>query len=140
MIITIAKYLWIIGSLPLIILGTIHLLYTFFTNKFSSRNKAVEEEMKTSFPVLTKHTTMWKAWMGFNASHSSGCIYIGVINLIVALQYEEVLHSPGFLLLNVFTMLFYCWLAKKYWFRIPLTGVLIATGCFIAAAVLISIS
>ena len=140
MIFTIAKYLWIIGSLPLIILGATHLMYTFFTNKFSSRNNVVEQEMKTSFPVLTKATTMWKAWIGFNASHSAGCIYIGVINLIVAIEYEAVLQSAAFLSLNITTILFYCWLAKKYWFRIPLTGVLIATCCFIAAAVLISIS
>ena len=140
MIFTIAKYLWIIGSLPLIILGMIHLMYTFFTNKFSSRNKVVEQEMKTSFPVLTRATTMWKAWIGFNASHSAGCIYIGVINLIVAIKYEVVLQSKEFLLLNIVTILFYCWLAEKYWFRIPLIGVLITTCCFIAAGVLISIS
>ena len=133
----IAKYLWIAGSLPFIILGTIHLLYTFFTNKFSSRNTTVSELMKTSFPVLTKETTMWKAWIGFNASHSSGAIYIGLINLILAIQYFPVIQNPVFLLLNTVTILFYLWLAKKYWFSIPFTGILIAACCFITAAVII---
>ncbi|MFT5765903.1 MAG: hypothetical protein ACI8X3_003341, partial [Saprospiraceae bacterium] len=36
-----AKYLWEFGSLILVILGTLHLLYTFFSDKFSSRNKKV---------------------------------------------------------------------------------------------------
>jgi hypothetical protein len=42
------------------------------------------EEMKTSFPILTKKTTMWKAWTGFNASHSSGAMFIGIINFYLA--------------------------------------------------------
>ena len=133
----IEKYLWIAGSLPFIILGTIHLLYTFFTNKFSSRNKTLDQEMKVSFPVLTKATTMWKAWMGFNASHSSGAMYIGVINFFVAIQYTSILENSLFLLLNIITVLFYLWLGKKYWFKIPFTGVLISTVCFITAAVII---
>jgi len=133
----IEKYLWIAGSLPFIILGTMHLLYTFFTNKFSSRNKTLDEEMKRSFPVLTKATTMWKAWMGFNASHSSGAMYIGIINLFVAIQYTSILENSLFLFLNIITVLFYLWLGKKYWFKTPFTGVLISTVCFITAAVII---
>ena len=130
----IEKYLWIAGSLPFIILGTLHLLYTFFTNKFSSRNKALDEQMKTSFPVLTKKITMWNAWVGFNGSHSSGAIYIGVVNLILAIQYFTVLQNPVFLLLNLITVLFYLWLGKKYWFNIPFNGVLISAICFITAS------
>lgn len=133
----IEKYLWIAGSLPFIILGTIHLSYTFFTNKFFSRNRQLNEEMKTSFPVLTKETTMWKAWTGFNASHSCGAIYIGVINLILAIQYFTVIQNPAFLVLNIVTVLFYLWLAKKYWFRIPFMGILITAGCFFIAAAII---
>jgi hypothetical protein len=133
----IEKYLWIAGSLPCIILGTIHLLYTFFTNKFSSRNKQLDEEMKKSFPVLTKEVTMWNAWVGFNASHSSGVIYIGLINLFTAIGFSSILHNPLFLLLNMVTVLFYLWLAKKYWFKTPFRGVLISTVCFTAAIIVI---
>ncbi len=75
------KYIWEFGSVIFIILGVIHLLYTFFTNKFSSRNKNVIHEMKSSYPNLTKETTMWKAWIGFNASHSSGAMFIGIMNI-----------------------------------------------------------
>ncbi|MEO5890909.1 MAG: hypothetical protein ABIQ31_11685 [Ferruginibacter sp.] len=133
----IIRFLWIAGSLPFIILGSIHLGYTFFINKFSSGNKALEEEMKRSTPVLTKETTMWKAWIGFNGSHSAGAIYMGAINLFLSIQYFEVIRNPVFLLLNLITVLFYCWLGKKYWFRIPFTGILIATCCFLSASVII---
>ena len=137
MILTIAKYLWIAGSLPFIILGSIHLYYTFFSNKFSSRTASVDDAMKNSFPVLTKETTMWKAWIGFNGSHSSGVIYIGLINFIAAISYPEILFSSLFLALNIITVLFYSWLGKKYWFGTPFKGVLIATGCFVIAAILV---
>jgi len=66
------KILIIIGASIFGILGTMHLLYTFFTNKFTARNQHVVEAMQSTSPVLTKETTMWKAWIGFNASHSLG--------------------------------------------------------------------
>ena len=132
-----AKYLWVAGSIPFIVLGSIHLLYTFFTNKFNSRNSLLDEQMKTSHPVLTRQTTMWKAWTGFNASHASGAIYIGIVNLLLALSHFSVVQEPAFLILNVLTVLFYLWLARKFWFRIPFTGILLAACCFIAATVIL---
>jgi hypothetical protein len=54
MISTIATYLWIAGSLPFIILGSIHLMYTFFTNKFSSRTASVDDAMKKFIPQSHK--------------------------------------------------------------------------------------
>ena len=132
-----AKYLWEIGSIIIAVLGSLHLYYTFFTNKFSSRNAEAEEEMKTSFPVLTKETTMWKAWIGFNASHSSGAIFIGIINFYLAAQYFTILQSDHFFFLfNILTLGFYVYIAKKYWFKNPLIGVLIVLVCFIASYIL----
>jgi hypothetical protein len=136
----IAKYLWIAGSLPFIILGSIHLLYTFFTKKFFSRDEIVNKWMETSSPVLTKQTSMWKAWIGFNASHSTGAIYIGLFNLFMAVQYWEVVKDPVFLSLNSLTVLFYLWLAKKFWFSTPFAGILISSGCFISSTLLIVFS
>jgi hypothetical protein len=133
----IEQYLWIAGSLIFVILGTLHLGYTFFTDKFSSRNETVIHEMKNSFPKLTKETTIWKAWMGFNASHSAGAIFIGLVNIILAGQYFSVLNNSLLLhILNIITVLFYAWLGKKYWFKIPFTGILITACCFIAAALI----
>ena len=136
----IAQYLWIAGSLPFILLGTIHLLYTFFTNKFSSVNTVLDEAMKRNHPVLTRKTTMWKAWIGFNASHSAGAIYIGVINFVLAVEHFAIIKDPIVMVLNIVTVLFYLWLAKKYWFTTPFKGILVATSCFIVAAVIILIN
>ena len=134
-----AKLFILIASFIFLILGVIHLIYTFFTNKFLARDGETTEKMKSTSPVLTKETTVWDAWIGFNASHSVGAIFIGLINIILVFQYFEVYQSSfSVLLLDICASIFYLFLAKKYWFKIPLIGILIATSCFIIAmAVLI---
>ena len=133
----IAKLLWLTGSLIFTVLGTTHMLYTFFTDKFSSRNKKVIDEMKSSSPNLTAETTMWKAWTGFNASHSSGAIFIGVVNFYLALQHFDLIQTDAFFFaLNLVTTGFYLWLAKKYWFQIPFIGILLTLFCFFISYVL----
>lgn len=136
----IGKILWIGGSSIYIILAGVHLLYTFFTNKFSVRDQETEERMKITHPILTNKTTMWKAWIGFNGSHSIGGIFFGSINLIFATCYFELLESSiGLLLLTCGTSFFYLFLGFKYWFVIPRTGILISTVCFGIATVLLCI-
>lgn len=84
---------------------------------------------------------MWKAWMGFNASHSSGAIFIGMVNIYLAANHFDLLQNSTFLLLfNILTLGFYLWLAKNYWFKIPLRGIGLALICYIAAYVLIIIN
>jgi len=134
----IAKYLWELGSLIMLVLGSIHLYYTFFTNKFSSRSENAISEMKTSHPILTRETTMWKCWIGFNASHGSGAIFIGIINFYLAFKHFVVLQNDSLILLfSILTIVFYVWLAKKYWFKIPIMGILVTLICYAIAYILI---
>lgn len=129
-----AKYLWITGSLIMFLLGAIHFIYIFFTNKLLPRSEKVKEEMKSTNPILTRETTMWKGWIGFNASHSSGAIFIGLLNFYLAVNYFTLFQSDNFFFLfNILTIGFYVWLAKKYWFKIPLIGISITLICFIAS-------
>lgn len=133
----IAKYLWETGSTIIAVLAGLHLYYTFFTNKFSSRNKKMIEEMQASSPILTKKLTMWNAWIGFNASHSTGGIFIGVINFYLASQYFTVLKSDNFFFVfNILIVGFYVWVANKYWFKTPLTGLIITLACYTISYVL----
>ncbi|MEO7923859.1 MAG: hypothetical protein ABIR30_09285 [Chitinophagaceae bacterium] len=134
----IEKWLWIIASAIFIFLALLHLLYTFFTNKFSVRDRDTEAMMKRNFPVLTNKTTMWKAWIGFNGSHSIGGIFFGAINLYFALCQFGLLENSLFLLLfSCSTSFFYLFLGFKYWFSIPRTGILISSICFATATVII---
>jgi hypothetical protein len=135
-----AKYLWIFGSVVITVLGTIHLIYTFCSNKFSPGDEKLADEMKMSSPVLTRQTTMWKASKGFNATHCSGAMFIGIINLYLAVKHFIIFQSDNFFFLfNMLTIGFCVWLAKKYWFNIPLTGILITFICFIISFILSAI-
>ena len=134
----IAKYFWELGSLIILGLGSIHLFYTFFTNKFKSRNEIVMSEMKKSHFILTKETTFWKAWIGFNASHASGALFIGILNCYLAFRHFQFLTANDFLpLFSIATIIFYAWLAKTFWFRIPLFGILLTLICYLASFILI---
>ncbi len=135
-----AQVLWIAGSIICIGLGTLHLLFTFFTDKFSSRNEQVIAGMKTSFPKITTRTTLWKSWMGFNASHSLGAIFIGVVNVYFAgWHYAILLQGPFLQFLSLCTVSFYLWLAWKYWYRLPFIGILATLVCYLMAILLINL-
>lgn len=94
--------------------------------------------MKETHPVLTGRTTMWDAWIGFNGSHSSGAIFIGLMNMYLAATYFPLLQTDhSFFVFNIFTIAFYVWLAKRYWFKIPLTGIAATLICFVVSYILI---
>lgn len=134
----ISKYLWVGGSLTFLVLGTIHLYYTFFTNKFSARDHSTVDQMKKAYPVITKKTSMWKAWIGFNASHSIGAMYFGGINLLLAISFFEFLESHWPLpVLTSLVSLFYLFLGFRFWFDIPRAGTIVAAICYLAATIIL---
>lgn len=134
----IEKILWMAGSSIYIVLAGLHLFYTFFSDKFLAKDRVTVVSMKNTHPILTNRTTMWKAWIGFNGSHSAGGIFLGTINLLLAWFYFPFLSGAApLIVLTVITSLFYLFLAIKYWFKVPLTGIFLATACYSVAAVLI---
>lgn len=133
-----AKILWITGSAIYIILAGLHLLYTFFTNKFLAKDRNTVESMKNTHPLLTNKTSMWNAWVGFNGSHSAGGVFLGLINLLLAgLYFPFLVAAMPLIILTTVTSLFYLFLAIKYWFKIPLIGIAVATVCYIIASCII---
>ncbi|MBL4880342.1 MAG: hypothetical protein JKX82_03355 [Oleispira sp.] len=133
------QVLIIIGASIFGVLGSVHLIYTFFTNKFDAYDSAVTVAMKATSPVLTRETTVWRAWVGFNASHSLGAMLVAAIYVPLAISHFDVIqHSGWFSTLPVVIGLTYLALAKKYWFKIPFFGILMSTVCFVGAFVLIN--
>jgi hypothetical protein len=134
-----AQILLILGASIFGILGTVHLLFTFFTNKFEAYDSAVTEAMQETSPILTKETSIWDAWVGFNASHSLGAMLVAAFYIPLTVSYFSIIQqSVWFSFLPVLIGLSYLALAKKYWFRIPFVGVSISTICFAGAALLIN--
>jgi len=136
----ISQVLYISGALIFGILGFVHLIYTFFTDKFNAHNPDVTEAMKSTSPNITKETTVWRAWVGFNASHSLGAILFAAIYIPLAFSHIQfIANNNWFAVLPSIVGISYLILAKNYWFKIPFFGILISTICFVGAFVLISI-
>ena len=135
----ISQVLFIIGASIFGILGFVHLIYTFFTDKFNPYNSDVTEAMKSTSPVLTKETTVWNAWVGFNASHSLGVILFAAIYIPLAFSHIQfIANNSWFAVLPSIIGFSYVFLAKIYWFKIPFFGFLISSLCFVSAFVLIN--
>jgi hypothetical protein len=119
------------AAIPLL-LGLAHLLFTFHGPKLLPRDRALQARMQEVSPVITRQTTMWKAWIGFSASHSYGLIMFGAVYGYLALAHAELLFRSWFLLtLGLLVLLGYVFLAKMYFFRTPLRGVILATVLYV---------
>ena len=134
-----ALTLFIAGACIFGMLGILHLLYTLFTNKFHATDEQANKLMRESRLVLTKETSIWKAWYGFNVSHSYGAILLPAVYIPLCLAHFHVLSESDWLRwLPVVVGLLYLYLAKQYWFRVPFYGILLATFCFLGAAIALS--
>lgn len=121
----------------LLLLGSLHLLYTFVGPKLRPRDPALQTQMQAAAPGISADSTMWNFWVGFNVSHSLGVMLFGLVYGHLALNFPALLFASHFLsLLGLLTLLAYAATAWRYWFRAPLTGVLIALALYAGGLVL----
>lgn len=129
------------SSAIMLVLGFLHLVYTFRGIKLHPSNSGLVDAMKRVPLVITDETTVWKAWLGFNTSHSMAAILFGLLYGYLAIVHSDVLYhsvylqSLGFLVLAAFAVL-----AWVYWFSVPLIGILISLVCYVASLFLSSSS
>ena len=133
---TLASPLLVGSAFIIFALGMAHLLFTFRGNRFHPRDAALQARLKEVSPVITRQTTMWNAWIGFNASHSLGAILFGLIYGYLAVVHGPLLFGSTFLLcVGLLTLCGYIVLAKRYWFSLPFRGILVATVLYVLALV-----
>lgn len=133
------QILLIIGCAIFGILGTIHLVYTFCTRKLHPKDSSAIDAMKKSNLTLTNQTTVWDAWIGFNASHSLGAMVFAAIYIPLCVSSFATIEQSWWLSgLPVIVGASYLALAKRYWFNIPFIGILVSCICFVGAAILIA--
>lgn len=115
-------------------LGAIHLLFTFRGRSFHPREEALLTRMREVPMRITRETTIWRAMVGFHASHSLGVMMWSVVYAYLALAHPTFLFASPFLLIaGLVFLLCFVGLAKKYWFRVPFRGVALATLLYAAA-------
>ena len=133
----IARLLVVASAAIVLALGCVHLVYTFFGSRLAPRDPSLQSAMAEVPLVLTRQTTMWKAWVGFNASHSMGAILFGLVYGYLALAHEELLFQSWFLPAVGLAMLVgLLVLARHYWFRAPFRGLCASLLCYVAGLAL----
>ena len=132
-----ARILMVLSASIILTLGAVHLIYTFRGPNLTPRDPTLQISMSQVSPVITKETTMWRCWVGFNASHSMGLILFGLIYGYLASAHGQLLFRSPFLIVIGLAMLGgYVVLSKVYFFTAPLTGVSISLACYVASIVL----
>ena len=134
------QILLLAGAAIFAVLGSLHLLYTFVGARLHPRDPAAIAAMQATSLRLTRETTVWRAWIGFNASHSLGAIVFAAFVAGLAWARMDVVRAqPAFAWLAAGNALAWLALARAYWFRIPFAGLALASACFLAAAVRLSL-
>jgi hypothetical protein len=136
-----SKSLFIAGTMPFIILGAIHIVYTLIDIRTPWKLAPYKDEVRISMLdstlKLTKQTNMWRAWLGFNISHGMGVFIFGLVYLMLAeSDFGILLKITPLLYLAPLVAFCYLILSIKYWFNIPVIGASIGLGFFVAAVLL----
>jgi hypothetical protein len=136
-----AKILMVLSAGICLMLGVFHLVYTFRGPLLTPRDPALQISMSEIAPVITNETTMWRCWVGFNASHSMGLILFGLVFGFLALAHSELLfHSPFLLVIGLAMLGGFVALCKLYFFSAPLRSISISLACYVASIVLSRVS
>jgi len=127
---------FIVGGSLFAILGLVHAIYTLADISRPRRlvpdDPAVIAAMSSSGLRLARGgTTMWRAWVGFNFSHSLGIAMFGVGCIVAGLYLQSLALPKAALLVPVAIGVIYVLLAIRYWFRGPAIGVAAGTLCLV---------
>jgi len=128
----------IVASAAIVLgLGLLHLIYTFRGRMLHPRDVELESRMREVPMVITRETTMWKAWIGFNASHGAGAILFAAIYGYLAIAQAAFLFESTYLCaIGALMLASYLALARFYWFSIPYRSILVAIVCYVAGVML----
>ena len=134
----VVRFLLELGGGIFLLLGILHALYTFLDIREPRRLVPQEPSValamaESSLRLARGGTTMWRAWVGFNFSHSLGAILFGMLCVGAGLVLGKLVLPAWILFVLVLIALLYVGLSVLYWFRIPTMGIALATVCLVIA-------
>jgi len=133
-----SRYLFVAGGLVMLLLGTVHVVLTpqhpGERKGLSPVEPAVADSMARARVRLSDRMDLWRAWVGFNLSHSLGVSLLGLTVLLVGrTQASFGYNAAVFVPLALVVSLAYLVLSIVYWFRGPVIGVGLASALFACA-------
>jgi len=134
----ISRYLFLAGALPFVVLGLAHALATPLDPEqergLSPRDPSLRKAMQQDSVLLTRRTTVWLAWVGFNLSHSLGAVLFGGVVILIG-RTQAVFEAQATLFLPFAALVsgLYLALAIRFWFRTPIIGLALSSACFLGS-------
>jgi hypothetical protein len=133
------KVLFLAGSLLFAALGLAHAALTLrdlrTPRSFVPTDDSVRVAMAGAPLRLAPQTTIWKAWVGFNLSHSLGLVIFGALLAALAEDDFTFVARSGFVkTASVVVSVLYFWMAVRFWFWVPAAVSAAGAACFVLAA------
>lgn len=129
-----AQGMLLFSCLIVFTLGSLHAWLTLKSEKFSPRDDELKARLQQVAPRISKQTTMWRAGQGFHLSHSAGAMLFALVYGYLAWCGWDFFMQAWFLRALGFAYLLLMWvLALKYWFRIPVIGLTVASSLYVLA-------
>ena len=131
-----ATALMVLSAALLFAIGALHLVYTFHGPRLRPRDRALQIRMGEVSPVITRQTTMWRCWVGFNATHSMGLMLFGLVYGFLAIFHGGILFaSPYLLAVGLLVIGGWVALSRAYFFRIPFVASSLCLVLYVASIV-----
>lgn len=137
----IARVFEITGASIFLILGILHGVLTLKDLRnprtFTPPDEALRLAMQNSSIAIHPHTNLWRAWLGFNLSHSLGLLMFGGTFLAIGLFYFSIFAQILWVqICALYISAIYLLMSLKFWFSQPAIAAGIAFTCFVLAATL----
>jgi hypothetical protein len=141
----IAMFLLDFGGGILVLMGSLHAHYTFLDirrpRRLVPQDPATALAMKkTPLRLSRGGTTIWRAWVGFNFSHSLGVVLFGGLCIFASTLLGTMSMPAWVLFVFVVISLICLGISALYWFRIPTAGIAVASLCLLVAWLLYAIA
>ena len=135
----IAQALIISGASIFLFLGILHGVLTLQDlnnpRTFMPQDAVLRQAMQQSNIAIHPQTNLWRAWLGFNLSHSLGLVMFRGTFLVMGLFYFSAYAQTLWIQsCALFVSTAYLIMSLKFWFSKPAISSGIALACFVIAS------
>jgi hypothetical protein len=133
-----AQFLEIMGATIFLILGVFHGVMTLQDlinpRTFTPPDQSLRQAMQESSIAIDPQTNLWKAWLGFNLSHSLGLVIFGGALVVIGIFYFPIFSDSYWIQSCALCIaVAYLVLSLKFWFSKPAIGSGFALTCLLIA-------
>ena len=124
----------VIGAAVVVLLGSAHLAFTLQSTPAGGPLTPTDDRVRAAMELTgglgmapALRTTLWKAWFGFNLSHSIGVVAIGLVVGVPALvDFDDAIGRWWWVATAFVAPAVYLVISIRYWFRNPTAGITLA--------------